>query len=105
MTQDELQTALSYVEYGENAWRLKVIDADDVPCILFNPHGLSVKATKKAINGTICLIHTPFRMEICHGYNSGTAIKEMLYKTKVNPRISKIKSLPNNPGYSLLDIA
>lgn len=50
-------------------------------------HGKTRKEAKKLLNNIINVILHPFTIEVIHGYNHGTALKDMIFNEEINPRI------------------
>ena len=50
-------------------------------------------------------LYVPFKLDVIHGYNGGTAIKDMLRTKEISPRIISISSPEYNPGESILEVA
>ena len=69
-------------------------------------HGLSVEQAKKSINNLIALTSKHTRIEVIHGYNHGTCIKEMIRNKERfnNKRVTKLESVNHNPGATILEI-
>ncbi len=65
--------------------------------ITIDLHCLSCKEAEKLVKDVIAVTKGPFKIELIHGYNSGTALKETIYNHKISGRISKRTS----PGYNL----
>ena len=47
----------------------------------------------------------PFILDVIHGYNGGTVIKELIYNDLKSPKIVGHRSPQWNPGETLLQIA
>lgn len=68
-------------------------------------HGKTQKEARRLLNNIINVIMHPFTMEVIHGYNHGTALKDMILTEDINPRIVS-KSVPvYNIGETILSIA
>ena len=50
-------------------------------------HGKTKKEAKRLLNNVINTIRHPFTMEVIHGYNHGTVLKDMIFEEMINPRI------------------
>ena len=67
-------------------------------------HGKTRREAKKLLNNVINTIRHPFTMEVIHGYNHGTALKDMIFEEVINPRIIS-KDVPSyNIGETFLYI-
>ena len=61
-------------------------------------HGLKVIEAKKLIQKIGALVITGEKLTVIHGYNRGTAIKEMLIKNNLFHRSYFTNSVHRNPG-------
>lgn len=68
-------------------------------------HGKSRHEAKVFINNIINLINHPFVLDIIHGYNRGTVLKQMIYKEKINSRIVSRTGVRYNMGETFLMVA
>ena len=93
--------------------RLSIIfTADDMNRITVSEDGLLVDLHGKSrheamvfINNIINLINHPFVLDVIHGYNRGTVLKQMLRKEKINSRIVSRKGSNYNMGETFLMVA
>ena len=60
-------------------------------------HGKTKKEAKRLLNNVINIIRHPFTMEVIHGYNHGTVLKDMIFEEVINPRIVS----KNVPSYNI----
>ncbi len=67
-------------------------------------HGLTVKDAKRLIQNLIVLDREESEIHIIHGFNHGTAIKEMIGNTIANPRINSKRTPANNPGITIIGL-
>ena len=68
-------------------------------------HGMKCREARKFINNIINIIHSTFQLIIIHGYNHGTAIKEMLANNFNNDHIYEQFPDPYNQGITHMLIA
>ena len=61
-------------------------------------HKLSTSNAKRFVKNIIAVSRDELDVELIHGFNHGTAIKEMLMNDFDNPRVTKKSSRPDNPG-------
>ena len=74
-------------------------------CATVNVHGLSVGRAIKFIRNLLCLsISEPLILEVIHGYNHGTAIKEAIQKESLSRMPYQLISIPYNPGITKIVI-
>jgi DNA-nicking Smr family endonuclease len=65
-------------------------------------HGLSVKNAKKFINNIINVARTAIKLVIIHGYNHGTAIKDMIRETFDNSHVVGKYDCSYNKGVTFI---
>lgn len=76
--------------------------------IFADVHGMTVRQAKRFINNIINVVNRigiKFKLAVIHGYNRGTAIKEMLATSFYNPHISYRYVVPNNQGITYMMVA
>ena len=100
-----LQDNLSYVAYGEDAWRMRYRQQGNRLQIRYDVHDMSAKKAKSKIRSLIAV--TPCTADICivHGYTHGTAIKDMIQTEQISRRIMSKGSPEYNPGITWMNIA
>ena len=83
----------------------RIIVHPDKEKIMVDLHGKTRKEAKKFLNNIINVIRHPFTLEVIHGYNNGTVLKEMISKEEINSRIvSKVVPF-YNVGETILSVA
>ena len=65
-------------------------------------HGKNRKDAKRLLNNIINTIRHPFTMEVIHGYNHGTVLKDMIFTEEINPRIISKDAPVYNIGETIL---
>lgn len=55
--------------------------------VIVDVHGMKCRQAKRFINNIINVIRETFKLVVIHGYNHGTAIKDMLADNFSNPHI------------------
>lgn len=68
-------------------------------------HGMKCYEARRFINNLIIIMRTAFLLVIIHGYNHGTAIKEMLAHNFSNKHIYEQFPDPRNQGLTHILIA
>lgn len=101
MVKDKLQMVFTPDEIN----RLTISDANDVIHIIVDVHGMKCSQAKKFINNIINVVHSTFKLIVVHGYNHGTAIKNMLANNFMNPNINDQYQDPHNHGVTHISIA
>ena len=68
-------------------------------------HGMKCSEARKFLNNIINIVHTAFQLIVIHGYNHGTAIKEMLSQNIINDHVYEQFPDPQNQGITHMLIA
>ena len=93
-----LNDRFSQVLTGEDIKRINIKEKNGNIKIMVDVHGMTVKAAKRLINNIINMAMTVVEIVIIHGYNHGTAIKDMLLNRFENSHIDHIFSDEFNMG-------
>lgn len=102
MVNNRLHMILTPEELG----RLKITESEDRQVqIVADVHGMKCCQAKRFINNIINAVHTAFRLVVIHGYNHGTAIKDMLFQNFCNAHITAQYVDPYNKGMTHMIIA
>lgn len=73
--------------------------------ITVDVHGMKCSQAKRFINNIINAIRETFKLVIIHGYNHGTAIKDMLADNFKNTHIVEQYQDPYNKGVTYMVLA
>lgn len=73
--------------------------------IIADVHGMKCYEARRFINNIIGVVHADFQLVVIHGYNHGTAIKEMLAQDFQNTHISERFPDSYNQGITHMYIA
>ena len=65
-------------------------------------HGMDRYQAKRFLKNIIALNREPFNLNIIHGYNHGTVLKEMIQKETLSNRVYKKHSFAENMGMTEL---
>ena len=103
MSYDQLESRIGFVVYGENKWRINIVmTKSGTPEVTYDAHGQSVREAKRTLENIVNCSLTPLRLNVIHGYNHGTAIKDMLEGETFSGRIAEKTTPRNNPGMTKL---
>lgn len=86
----------------EDLRRINIIDNEEIAVDL---HGLGTKDSLVLMNNIINLNRNQCSIEVIHGFNHGTALKDMINGRFYNRRVVSMKPAPNNPGVTVLECA
>lgn len=97
---------LGIIFSNEELNRLTVIETNNKSLsITVDVHGMKCSQAKRFINNIINIIHVAFQLVIIHGYNHGTAIKNMLAQNFFNKHIESQYEDLYNQGITHMLIA
>ncbi len=68
-------------------------------------HMLTVPGAKRLLSNLIALDREGREIDVIHGFNHGTRIKDMVWNGLPNPRIAGRRCPEGNPGLTTLTIA
>ena len=97
------KTKLEFLFTKELLGRISYPEQEDM--VVIDLHYLTCRDAEKLVKNVIALTDGSFTMELIHGYNSGTKIKELLYTSEISSRIKDRKSPGYNLGVTQLTIA
>ncbi len=108
--QESIQDTLNKIKTivtPEIAENIHAVDCENVKKLVIDVHGLSAKTAKRTINNIVAVNRAGYEVQIIHGYNHGTAIKEMLQdKNRISSkRIKNRKGCKHNLGITNLEIS
>lgn len=86
--------------------RLTISEGDENRIrIVADVHGMKCNLARRFINNITDTVRVVFQLIIIHGYNHGTAIKDMLSQSFCNTHISEKHAGPYNQGITHMLIA
>lgn len=88
-------------EIGRISFEMK---DNDIEAIKVDVHGLTCARAKRFINNIINLIMDAFKLIVIHGFNHGTAIRDMLRGEFTNVKIDSLFSVMENDGVTYMVI-
>ncbi len=93
---------LKFVFSDSEMKRITINDSKEVVTVTVDVHGLKCFQAKRFINNIINLIQVMFKLVVIHGYNHGTAIKDMLSNDFSNEHVMFQTVDPNNKGVTYM---
>lgn len=97
---------LRMVFTNEEIERLTISENDEKAIrIIVDVHGMKCSQARRFINNIINTIRVAFQLIIIHGYNHGTAIKDMLAQNFSNTHVAEMYLDPFNQGITHMLIA
>jgi len=101
MVLDTIRLIFSYEEIE----RMQIDESEQQLNITVDVHGLKCCEARRFINNLINLLRMSFQLIVIHGYNHGTAIKDMLATDFSNPHVRKSYPDSYNQGVTHLLVA
>lgn len=97
---------LRMVFTDEEISRLTISEVDERRIrIVADVHGMKCNQARRFINNIINTVRVAFQLIVIHGYNHGTAIKDMLAQNFSNTHITEKHADPYNQGVTHMLIA
>jgi hypothetical protein len=87
----------------EEISRIRPVDGDNK--MIIDLHQLTAAKAMKLLNNLIALNRDDCEIDVIHGYNHGTSIKDTIWNCMQNPRILEKQGVAHNPGMTILKIA
>lgn len=87
---------------NDDLQRINVISDNEVSVDL---HGLGTRASIVLVNNVINLNRGKCELSVIHGFNHGTALKDMINNRFHNPRVINMKRVVGNYGVTVLECA
>ena len=85
--------------------QIQEADSDSSVLIIADVHGLKCCEAKRFINNIINVVRTTFQLIVIHGYNHGTAIKDMLADSFRNRHVYSQYQDRHNRGITRMYVA
>lgn len=101
---DSIQRRLKMVLTDTDMRRLSITNSGSLS-ITVDVHGMHCNQARRFINNIINIVQSAFQLIVIHGYNHGTAIKDMLSNSFSNTHITDQYVDFYNPGITHMQIA
>lgn len=99
-----IQNRLHLIFTDDEISRITLLGDKEELRIIADVHGMSCFQAKRFINNLINIIREKFRLIVIHGYNHGTAIKDMLTDSFINMHVVSKHVDPKNQGVTYMQI-
>ena len=96
---------LSFLFFGNNSWRCSCSICGGKCCITIDVHGLKAADAVRAIRNTVRAVPYDMTLQIIHGYNGGTAIRDSLRDHFLGDNVTGIETPWYNPGITYINVA
>ena len=101
-----VSTKLTMIFSQKDVSRLEITEVNPEHLkITVDVHGMRCSEARRFINNIICIVNMDCQLVIIHGYNHGTAIKEMLLHNFNNKHIYERSRDSKNQGITYMLIA
>lgn len=105
MAYETIMERMTYILQGIDLCRVEVRFSECGEVIIkVDLHGMSCRMAQLVINNIISMYRFSFTLDLVHGYNHGTAIKQLINEKICNKRISRKYCNSWNPGETFLCI-
>ena len=98
MNTNSIYAKLAIILPDSDLERIKIASINNLIIIRLDVHKLKCYQARRLINNIITLVNTAFELIVIHGFNHGTAIRDMLSTNFDNTHISKKYIDSNNEG-------
>ncbi len=106
MAAEQIMERMTFILNGDDLHRVHVQRDNEGNIILvIDVHEMKVAEAKKILNHIIIMYRFPFKLRVVHGYNHGTAIKDMIAEQLDNKRIISKEVEVYNPGITTIQLA
>ena len=107
MTKEAWMERIRFILYGNDAWRILAVreGASGEMELTIDVHGRTVREARREIHNIVNCTLMPFRLNVIHGYNHGTAIKDMLSMESFQGRLEDRYCPAGNPGETVMRFA
>lgn len=95
---ENIKVRLSLILTEDDMKRLTFKDKEGEKKIIADMHGMKCKQARRFLNNLLNIIRTAVELIIVHGFNHGTAIKDMILGDFYNEHISLISPDSHNKG-------
>ena len=103
MNNHEIMLKLGVIFTEKELGRL-TIQSEETIVVTADVHGMKCAEAKRFINNLLNILCEAIKVVIIHGYNHGTAIKEMLRNNFYNSRIKRMYGIPYNMGVTVMEL-
>ncbi len=105
MSREQLAGNMKLILSGEDLERITVREIEnELACIDVDLHGLTRKPAERLVKNIININRGEFILNVIHGFNHGTVLKEMIMETKWSSRVVERKCPAWNPGQTFLKV-
>lgn len=104
MKYEKVYSRLEKIFTQDEISRLAIREKQSDVQIVVNVHGLKCFQVRQLLNNLISVMRMKFHLLVIHGYNHGTAIKNMLGNDFQNCHVTKLYPDPFNKGVTHISV-
>ena len=107
MSEKNMKVRMRQVFTDEEMRRISVNVTDGRATVIADVHGMGCLQARVFISNVIALFRGAFNLIVVHGFNHGTALRDMIRRNpfeEISSKINSVRSLPWNDGVTQMDI-
>ena len=106
MSCEQMMSNMKFILSGEDLKRITVRETEDsLAYIDVDLHGMTRRQAERLVKNIINVNRGKFILNVIHGFNHGTVLKDMMMTNKWSSRVVDRNCPAWNPGQTLLTIA
>lgn len=106
MSREQMVSNMKFILSGEDLERVTVRETENgLAYIDVDLHGLTRKQAERLVKNIINVNRGEFVLNVIHGFNHGTVLKEMIMETRWSSRVVDRSCPAWNPGQTFLTVA
>lgn len=90
--------------FTEDELRRINVHEGDLPSVTVDVHGMGCLEAKTFLKNVIALLRGAFKLVVIHGFNNGTAIRDMVRREKLSSKVTAVHSWYWNDGVTEFDV-
>ncbi len=95
---DDFTRRMMFVLSRDDTYRIKVSKDGETPVVTVDLHGLNRYQAEKMLKNLLNVSRQDFKLNVIHGYNHGTVLKEMICNRFENSHIAFKRTDDRNMG-------
>ena len=104
MKNEKIYSRLEQIFTQDELSRFAITEKQSGVRIVVNVHGLKCFQVRQLLNNLISVLRMKFHLLVIHGYNHGTAIKNMLENDFKNCHVTNMRPDPFNKGVTHMSV-
>ena len=105
MNERTIETRMAKIFTDEEKRRVSVDCSGQSACLSVDVHGMDRFECMKYIRNLLALLRDPFQVRIVHGYNHGTALRDLVRNGgMLSPKVTSVSWDTRNDGVTQLSV-